>query len=593
MHVVLPGSQQQALTTKVAPAKILADKVDGQITPISAYDARDGAFVLPFLNIQDGDAFYHLPGSPQFTTTDDAKLGYVKHSNVVFRAVVQVPPAEKIVEVTTFKLHVKGLRRYQEAGNKANDLSNQVLCIIDTELCSGQKPTNDDSNLSKEFWASTGAVMASDSFSKIKMDSVLFTDTDGATVVTMAADDNASQKTEAGEGWYDMRELFGLQKLSNAELIKWIYANSTEYGNPGYRKFRFVIGNNLYIEGGDLVLQVVTNGVDPSLAEKVEDPAHGKADASAASQPVKTDALQGPAGKDGTNGKDGLNGTNGTNGIDGKDGATGANGKDGLNGKDGANGIDGKDGASGTNGKDGLNGKDGTNGIDGKDGATGANGKDGATGANGKDGATGANGKDGLNGKDGTNGIDGKDGANGANGKDGLNGTNGSDGQNGKDGKDGVDGKEGTAGTVTYVDVEIHLSDETLGFGFNSAQVAANKSDKVTQTAKLLLQYNEAIKNVTIVGQADKAGKQAYNQILSGERASAVKELLLQGGLDASKINAYGIGEVPKSTCGTAQTCAADRIVAIKLNLADMLSPIDRAAVKQKLNDGLAAIWNN
>ena len=575
MHVVLPGSQQQALTSKAVPAKILADKVDGQITPISAFDARDGAFVLPFLNLQDGDAFYHLPGSPQFTTTDDAKLGYVKHSNVVFRAVVQVPPAEKIVEVTTFKLHVKGLRRYQETGNKANDLSNQVLCIIDTELCSGQKPTNDDSNLSKEFWASTGAVMTSDSFSKIKMDDVLFTDTDGATVVTMPADDTASTKTEAGEGWYDMRELFGLQKLSNAELIKWIYANSTEYGNPGYRKFRFVIGNNLYIEGGDLVLQVVTNGVDPSLAEKVEDPAHGKADASAASQPVKTDALQGPAGKDGTNG---------TNGIDGKDGATGANGKDGLNGKDGTNGIDGKDGATGANGKDGLNGKDGTNGIDGKDGASGANGKDGL---NGKDGTNG------IDGKDGATGANGKDGATGANGKDGLNGTNGSDGQNGKDGKDGVDGKEGTSGTVTYVDVEIHLSDETLGFGFNSAQVAANKSDKVTQTAKLLLQYNEAIKNVTIVGQADKAGKQAYNQILSGERASAVKALLLQGGLDASKINAYGIGEVTKSTCGTAQTCAADRIVAIKLNLADLLSPIDRAAVKQKLNDGLAAIWNN
>jgi len=57
----------------------------------------------------------------------------------------------------------------------------------------------------------------------------------------------------------DLREVFGLTQKSDAEVMDWIYANSTEYARPGYRKFRFDFEGISSLESGAVILQVITN----------------------------------------------------------------------------------------------------------------------------------------------------------------------------------------------------------------------------------------------------------------------------------------------------------------------------------------------
>lgn len=57
----------------------------------------------------------------------------------------------------------------------------------------------------------------------------------------------------------DLREVFGLKEKSDVELMDWIYANTTEFARPGYRKFRFSFHGIESLEGGAVILQVITN----------------------------------------------------------------------------------------------------------------------------------------------------------------------------------------------------------------------------------------------------------------------------------------------------------------------------------------------
>ena len=57
----------------------------------------------------------------------------------------------------------------------------------------------------------------------------------------------------------DLREVFELTKKTDAEVMDWVYANSTVFAEPGYRKFRFTFEGVESLESGDLSLQVITN----------------------------------------------------------------------------------------------------------------------------------------------------------------------------------------------------------------------------------------------------------------------------------------------------------------------------------------------
>ena len=242
---------------------------------ISKFDADlNNLPPLPFKNIESGKAYYNLMGSPQAILGPDSKkpdAGYIKNSNELFRSVFHLSKPDTIRSIPVFKLKLTGLRRYR-VKSPASDLSGQVLCILDTKICSGEKPLSpeyNESNLNPAFW--DGAKIVTPVFSKTKLDDLLNTDAiiktdaiNGATVATTSANDSLGLKQ--GDAIYDMRELFGLQDLTTSELIQWILDNSTEFAEPGFRKFRFVIGNNTYAESGEIQIQEIMNtDVDPDL----------------------------------------------------------------------------------------------------------------------------------------------------------------------------------------------------------------------------------------------------------------------------------------------------------------------------------------
>ncbi len=239
------------------PTTPLAVVVDGQLAPFSDFDQQQLGGMLPYLNKEDLANSVRTLGEPAFTEVKDSvALGYVKRSNLVFRAVLQVPPKDAITKVDRFAIQLKGLRKFSEKQDDAKTLSKQVLCILDTRSCSGEKADStpkEKQNLNPEFWSK--ATLASDSFSSIKTGQVLLNNAvTGESISTPEAD--TSLGFTEGEETIDMRTLFGLEKLTDAELVDWIYANSTAYAEPGYRKFRFVMGNNVYFDSGDLILQV-------------------------------------------------------------------------------------------------------------------------------------------------------------------------------------------------------------------------------------------------------------------------------------------------------------------------------------------------
>jgi outer membrane protein OmpA-like peptidoglycan-associated protein len=69
---------------------------------------------------------------------------------------------------------------------------------------------------------------------------------------------------------------------------------------------------------------------------------------------------------------------------------------------------------------------------------------------------------------------------------------------------------------------------------------------------------------VLTVGHTDSVGSEAVNQKLSGQRAEAVRQRLIAGGVDASRIQAQGRGEAePVASNATAQGRAQNRRVEI------------------------------
>ena len=85
----------------------------------------------------------------------------------------------------------------------------------------------------------------------------------------------------------------------------------------------------------------------------------------------------------------------------------------------------------------------------------------------------------------------------------------------------------------------MRVSMNTL-FDFDSAVLRADASPALDALAKQLTQGR--YQKVDIVGHADRMGPGKYNQKLSEQRAEAVRDYLLSRGLDATKVNAIGVG---------------------------------------------------
>lgn len=82
---------------------------------------------------------------------------------------------------------------------------------------------------------------------------------------------------------------------------------------------------------------------------------------------------------------------------------------------------------------------------------------------------------------------------------------------------------------------------EAITFDVDSALVQASTREIIFDVARNLQEYPNSTVNVT--GHTDNTGTVNYNKDLSARRAQAVSNLLINAGVSASRINAFGAGE--------------------------------------------------
>lgn len=84
----------------------------------------------------------------------------------------------------------------------------------------------------------------------------------------------------------------------------------------------------------------------------------------------------------------------------------------------------------------------------------------------------------------------------------------------------------------------------TLGdvlFAFNKAELSAQAAPRLDKLASFLKQFPD--RKLLIEGYTDSVGSDSYNQDLSERRAQAVRDALVQRGVDSSRITARGYGK--------------------------------------------------
>ncbi len=84
----------------------------------------------------------------------------------------------------------------------------------------------------------------------------------------------------------------------------------------------------------------------------------------------------------------------------------------------------------------------------------------------------------------------------------------------------------------------------TLGdvlFAFNKAELSAQAGPRLDKLAHFLKQFPD--RKLLIEGYTDSVGSESYNQDLSERRAMAVRDALVQRGVDTSRIGARGYGK--------------------------------------------------
>jgi OOP family OmpA-OmpF porin len=104
-----------------------------------------------------------------------------------------------------------------------------------------------------------------------------------------------------------------------------------------------------------------------------------------------------------------------------------------------------------------------------------------------------------------------------------------------------------------------------LNFATNSNKVDAAGSAKVAAFASFL--KDSPAYKASIVGHTDSTASDVYNQKLSEKRAEIVKDMLIKGGVDASRLSASGKGESqPVATNKTKEGRAENRRIEVELS---------------------------
>ncbi len=97
-------------------------------------------------------------------------------------------------------------------------------------------------------------------------------------------------------------------------------------------------------------------------------------------------------------------------------------------------------------------------------------------------------------------------------------------------------------------------------FDVNEATIKGESMGTINEIVELMTEHSDL--NFRIEGHTDSDGDDAYNQNLSEERAAAVKEMLIQSGIDASRLDSKGFGEsMPVNENSTSEGKANNRRV--------------------------------
>jgi outer membrane protein OmpA-like peptidoglycan-associated protein len=94
---------------------------------------------------------------------------------------------------------------------------------------------------------------------------------------------------------------------------------------------------------------------------------------------------------------------------------------------------------------------------------------------------------------------------------------------------------------VVVTDTKIEILDK-IYFEFNSAEIK-KQSYGILDAIVATMQGNPDILLVEIQGHTDNRGSDAYNLDLSDRRAASVREYLVNGGVEAGRLQSQGYGE--------------------------------------------------
>ncbi|MOA00288.1 Outer membrane porin F precursor [compost metagenome] len=114
---------------------------------------------------------------------------------------------------------------------------------------------------------------------------------------------------------------------------------------------------------------------------------------------------------------------------------------------------------------------------------------------------------------------------------------------------------DGCPAVAEVVRVELDVK-----FDFDKSVVKPNSYGDIKNLADFMKQYPQT--TTVVEGHTDSVGPDAYNQKLSQRRADAVKQVLVQDGVEASRVSSVGYGESrPVADNGTAEGRAVNRRV--------------------------------
>jgi outer membrane protein OmpA-like peptidoglycan-associated protein len=130
---------------------------------------------------------------------------------------------------------------------------------------------------------------------------------------------------------------------------------------------------------------------------------------------------------------------------------------------------------------------------------------------------------------------------------------------------------EAVGGEVTDDGLIINLGGDRLRFASGSAALPAGELPDLDRTAKLLSDYPELAARVE--GHTDSVGSAALNQRLSQQRAEAVMAALVDRGVEASRLNAEGLGpDRPIASNATAEGRSRNRRVEIYITTREQVA---------------------